>query len=80
MLLTGMRRGEALGLRWTDVNLDQATARVVQQVLVENGTVVVHQPKTAAGIRTIALTPSAVAVLRRRRARQAEQRLAAGDA
>jgi integrase len=79
MLLTGMRRGEALGLRWADVDLDAATLRVVQQVLVENGRAVIHAPKTTNSVRTIALSPTALATLKRRRVRQAEQRLAAAD-
>ena len=35
-LVSGLRRGELLGLRWIDVDLDGRTIRVVQQLAVEN--------------------------------------------
>jgi integrase len=32
MLLLGLRRSEACGLRWSDVNLDEGTIRIVRGV------------------------------------------------
>jgi integrase len=80
-LLTGMRRGELLGLRWSDVDLDGATLSVVR-TLSRGATsrLEAGEPKTAAGRRRIALPPSVVAALRAHRDRQAFVKAAAGDA
>ena len=72
---TGMRRGEALGLRWQDVDLETGRLRVVQTVLSINGKLVTSEPKTARGRRPIALDPATVAVLREHRRRMLEERL-----
>jgi len=79
--LTGMRRGELLGLRWADLDLDGATVHVQQtaQWITGQGIVFRH-PKTRLSRRAIALSPDAVAVLRSHRRRQAEARFPAGPA
>lgn len=74
---TGMRRGEVLGLRWKDVDLDRATL-VVSRSLV----LVAYQPqlsdvKTNNGRRTIDLEPKTVAVLRAWKKAQIEERMLA---
>jgi integrase len=80
-LLTGMRRGELLGLRWTDVDLDGGALSVRRTMSrgassrLESG-----EPKTASGRRRIALPASVVESLRRHRVRQLEYRLAVGPA
>ena len=75
---TGMRRGETLGLRWQDVDLDAGRLRIVQTVLSINGKISVSEPKTARGRRPIALDPATVAVLREHRRRMLEERLLVG--
>jgi integrase len=75
---TGMRRGELLGLRWADVDLDVGVLRVTQARVRAGNQVVAGEPKTARGRRTIALDPATVAALRQHRKRQAEERLLAG--
>ena len=81
---TGMRRGEALGLRWRSVDLEAGTASI-HETLVTTG--VRHEgdqgfgwetPKTAKGRRSVALDPRTVAALRGHRVRQAQERLLAG--
>ncbi len=80
-LLTGMRRGELLALRWADVDLEGGALHVQQtaQRIVGEG-IVFRQPKMRLSRRSIALSPDAVAVLRQHRRRQAEARLLAGSA
>lgn len=75
---TGLRRGEVLGLRWRDVDLDAAWVRVVQTLVTVNYKVIVSTPKTNRGRRSVALDPTTVAALRAHRVRQAEERLALG--
>jgi len=52
---TGMRRGEALGLRWHDVDLDGGRVRVVQTIIQIGTTVSISQPKTSRGRRAVSL-------------------------
>ena len=66
---TGLRRGEALGLRWSDVDLDVGRAQIVQTVTAIGWQIHIGQPKTQAGKRPIALDPLTVCVLRDHRAR-----------
>lgn len=74
-----MRRGELLGLKWDDVDLDNFTVRV-QRTLTRKGTgYVLGEPKTKKSRRTIRLTQRAVEALRSHRKRQLEENLAAGN-
>jgi integrase len=75
---TGMRRGEVAGLRWPDVDLEAGRVSPRRPRVVVNYEVVVSEPKTAKGRRSMALDPATVAALRQHRARQAEDRLAVG--
>ncbi|CAM3887134.1 tyrosine-type recombinase/integrase [Deinococcus frigens] len=73
MLATGLRPGEALGLRWDDVTYEadgSATVHVRRTRSVMGGEVYEGPPKTAQGNRTVSVTGSAVQVLRDSRAEQ----------
>jgi integrase len=78
LIATGVRSGEALGLRWSDVDLDAGSATIRRQRVVAGGRVVDGPPKTKAGQRTIALDTTTVAVLRSWRSTQAAERLLMG--
>jgi integrase len=60
---TGMRRGEVLGLRWRDVDFSNQRLAVRQTVISVNYKVIIGEPKTAKGRRSIALDPATVAAL-----------------
>jgi integrase len=75
---TGLRRGEALGLRWQDLDLDAGRASIRQTVIAIKHTVMISTPKTAKGRRTVTLDSGTVAALREHRARQAAERLLMG--
>ncbi len=79
MLSTGLRRGEALGLRWADVDVEAGTMAVSRQLKREGGRLVTADTKTARSRRSVNLPEPMVAGIGRPR-RQAEQRLAFGDA
>src|SRR6516225_12086024 len=68
--LRGLRRGEAAGLRWCDVDLDGKTAVISQQLQQYDGRLTVCPPKTPHSARTIALDHTTVAALRAHRDRQ----------
>jgi integrase len=76
---TGMRRGEVLGLRWSDVDLDRRRLSVSQAVILVAYELVVSDIKTDTGRRTIDLDERTVAVLRGWRTRQLEERLLVGS-
>jgi integrase len=78
-LHTGLRRGELLGLRWGDVDLDRAVLHVRRSLVQSGGVMGFQEPKTSSGRRTIALDAPCVVALREHRARQAEQRLRMGS-
>jgi len=71
--MTGMRRGEAIGLRWQDVDLENARLSVRRALIPINRDVVVSEPKTAKGRRVIALDPGTVEVLKAQAARQLDE-------
>jgi integrase len=77
--LRGLRRGEAAGLRWCDVDLDGATVVICQQLQQYSGHLSVWPPKTARSERAVALDRTTVTVLRRHRAAQEAERTALGD-
>jgi integrase len=71
----GLRRGEACGLRWVDLDLDEAVATVAEQLVTVNHRVSAGEPKSDAGSRDVALDAVTVKVLRAHRKRQIEDRL-----
>ncbi|HET9690024.1 MAG TPA: tyrosine-type recombinase/integrase [Acidimicrobiales bacterium] len=79
LITTGLRRGEAAGLRWEDVDFDAGTLAVRRALVSVGYEVKVTEPKTAKGRRSVALDDLTVRALRAHRARQAEEALAAGD-
>jgi integrase len=76
---TGLRRGEALALRWSDLDLDLGVLRVAGTLGRVNGSLSVSEPKTARSRRVVPLSPALVALLRKHRTDQKRQRLAAAN-
>ena len=62
-LSTGMRRGEILGLKWSDLKLADGSLRIARQVVAAGNKTVVQPPKTKTSIRTIILPPYMVEIL-----------------
>jgi integrase len=77
-LLTGMRQGEMLGLRWHDVDFAAGSLSVRRTLVRTSQGWSWSEPKTAKGRRTIALPALAVEALRQHRIRQLEERLRSG--
>ena len=68
-LATGLRRGELLGLKWEDLDLEQGTLRVQRQVSRINGEVVEAPLKTKNSYRTLSIGSDAVEILRDQRSK-----------
>ena len=73
-LHTGMRRGELLGLRWSEVDLEAGTIRILRTLVPmpagQGGGMLESQPKTRRSHRTVPIAPHTVALLRAHRDRQ----------
>jgi integrase len=76
--LRGLRRGEAAGLRWSDLDLDAGKLTVSGQLQQVGGRLATAPPKSDAGWRVIALDKTTIAALREHRARQLADMDAAG--
>ena len=63
-LATGLRRGELLGLKWEDIDLEHGNLRVHRQIARINGEIVEAPLKTKNAYRTLPLSADAVGVLR----------------
>ena len=79
-LMCGLRQGEALALRWRDIDLDGGTLRVNLQLqrVRDGGGLRFSEPKNASR-RTVGLPQRAVSALKSHRKRQLEEKLAAGS-
>lgn len=76
--LRGLRRGEAAGLKWSDLDLQAGTLIVTRQLQQLGGRLAAGPPKSGAGWRVIALDKTTIAALRAHRVRQQAERAAAG--
>jgi integrase len=76
----GLRRGEILGLRWSDVDLDSGVLHVRGNVTRSSAGLQRGEPKTRAGVRQVPMPPQVIAVLKEQRRRQARARLRLGEA
>lgn len=78
-IITGLRRGELLGLRWHDVDLDAALLQVRWTRTLVGDHVVVGPPKTHRSRRAVALDDTTLGMLRALRLNAQEHALAAGQ-
>lgn len=80
-LLLGLRQGEALGLRWADLDLKIGTLSVRQALQCQTGVgLVIVDVKSRAGLRTMFMPGPLIAALKEHRTRQTVRQLAAGPA
>ncbi len=77
---TGLRRGEALALQWSDVDLVKGVLRVRGTLSRIDGELTVTEPKTAKSKRFLPISEPAERLLGRVHAAQAEERRLAGSA
>ena len=73
-LAMGLRQGEALGLRWQDIDLEMGYLRISKQLQRVDGKFELVEPKTARSRRTIVMPPIVTQALKKHRERQVEER------
>jgi integrase len=76
---TGLRRGEALALRWSDVDPARAVLVVRGTLGRVGGRLLITEPKTDRSRRTLPISPALVTMLQAHRADQEAERIAARD-
>jgi integrase len=77
--MSGMRRGELLGLTWQALDLEAGRLVVDRQLLAAKGGTMFGAPKTARSRRTVALDADTVAALRAHREAQLLERAFLGE-
>lgn len=80
VLALGLRRGEVLGIPWDQLDLDDGTVRVRQQLQRVDGELRLTGVKTRRSGRMVPLPDLCIRALRKRKAEQAADRLALGEA
>lgn len=80
MFSLGLRRGEALGLRWKDVDVTTGSVRIQQQVKLESNRAVIGALKTVASRRRLQASPDLISVLLTQQERIRRTRTMAGTA
>ncbi len=76
---SGLRRSEALGMRWQDVDFDQGRLHVVQALVVESGLLAINDPKTDTSSRVVEVERPIIDMLRVHRKAQLERQMASAD-
>ena len=78
-LAMGLRQGEALGLRWEDVDTTQGVLSVRNQLQRIDGRLTLVEPKTERSRRTLVVPPMIIQSLRDHETRQVAEKLWAGS-
>jgi integrase len=78
-LSLGLRKGEIIGLRWSDIDFEARTLRIVQTVQRISGELIADGPKSKQSKRLLAIPDVLIAALQQHRERQDEEREAMGD-
>ncbi len=78
-LCLGLRRGELLGLQWSDIDWEHDKVRIVHNRVIVNGKSVMKEPKTANSVRTLDVPVQLMQKLKQHRMRCMERQLAMGS-
>lgn len=72
-LSTGLRRGELLGLKWSDIDWENGVITVRRQVARVDGQIVEAPLKTKNSYRAVSISPQAVEVLKAQKAKTKDE-------
>ena len=79
LAFTGMRKGEALALNWSDIDFDKKLVHITKGVVLdENETPIISTTKTKKSVRTVSVDAETIATLRRWKLEQAKELMSIG--
>ena len=78
LLLTGMRSGECLGLRWSSIDFENKTIFIDKTLSYSNNMWYLSSPKTMRSTRTISIDDNAIKLLRKHQEEQNKQKKIVG--
>ena len=79
LAFTGMRKGEALALNWSDIDFDKKLVHITKGVVLdENEIPVISTTKTKKSVRTVSLDDASLAILRKWKIEQAKELMSIG--
>lgn len=78
-LISGMRKGEILALRWSDFDEDSNTFSITKTAYLSKGVRYEDSPKSENGFREVEITSKQALLLKSHKAKQAQLRLQAGQ-
>lgn len=77
-IYTGARRGEILALNWNNVDLEKGIIKIVDNLCATKNGLIIKQPKTNSGIRTIAISETLIKILKRHKLKQMQNKIRLG--
>ena len=80
LMLTGMRSGECLGLRWSSIDFERRTIFIDKTLSYANNEWFLSTPKTSRSTRTVSIDDTAIAILRKHKEEQYKLKAICGDA
>lgn len=79
LAFTGMRKGEALALNWSDIDFDKKLVHITKGVVLdENEIPMISTTKTKKSVRTVSLDDASLAILRKWKIEQAKELMSIG--
>ena len=79
LAFTGMRKGEALALNWSDIDFNKKQVHITKGVVLdENETPMISTTKTKKSVRTVSLDDESIATLRKWKIEQAKELMSIG--
>lgn len=79
LALSGLRRGEIAGLKWTAIDFEDGTMTIDETLVAVSGKALKRKPKTATGRRTLPMPKSLIAALKRQQELQHTAQLLHGE-
>ena len=80
LMLTGMRSGECLGLRWSSIDFERKTIFIDKTLSYANNEWFLSTPKTSRSTRTVSIDDTAIAILLKHKEEQDKQKAICGSA